>query len=117
MNHWGYLQSIDLFDCPKNLLQDKEFIASFLKRLCKAIKMVPYGEPIVDKFGEGSLEGISGVLFITTSSITIHCDDLIGNRCFIDVFSCKAFDHVKALSFVLKYFRTSNYKQCITTRG
>jgi len=115
-NHWGYTQSIDLYDCPRELLKSEKFIHDFLLGLCKPIDMVPYGEPIVKRFGEGSLEGVSGFLFIMTSSIIVHCDE-VKNRVFIDIFSCKAFDYEKSLDFVLKAFKTKNYRQNAFTRG
>ncbi len=114
--HWGYLQSVDLYDCPKGLLKDKEFIKSLLSRLVKAIGMKAHGEPIVDRFGDGLLEGVSGFQFIMTSSITIHCDE-VGNRAFVDVFSCKAFNHETVVNFLTKEFKTVNFKQVVTTRG
>jgi S-adenosylmethionine/arginine decarboxylase-like enzyme len=115
-SHWGYTQSIDLYDCPKDLLTNQKFIREFLLRLCKEIEMKPYGEPLVYRFGEDSLEGVSGFLFIMTSSITIHCDE-VKNRAFIDIFSCKTIDYKKALSFITKEFKTTNYRQTTLTRG
>lgn len=115
-NHWGYTQSIDLYDCPKDLLKSEKFINDFLLKLCKEINMKPYGNPIIKRFGEDSLEGVSGFLFIMTSSITVHCDE-VKNRAFIDIFSCKTINYDKALDFVTKEFKTNNYRQTTLTRG
>lgn len=87
-----------------------------LLKLCRKIKMVPHGEPIVDRFGEDSLEGVSGILFIMTSSITIHCDE-VKNRAFIDIFSCKEFDQNESLRLLLEEFKTKDFRQSVITRG
>jgi len=78
--------------------------------------MVPYGKPVIDRFGDGTLEGVSGFLFIMTSSITIHCDE-VNNQVFIDIFSCKPFNPEASLKFLLSEFKTSDYRQSFITRG
>ena len=41
--------------------------------------------------------------FIETSSITLHADQLFG-RCFVDVFSCRAFDPDVAAEIAVEHF-------------
>ena len=53
--------------------------------------MRAHGPVHLERFGQGELEGWSAMQFIETSSITIHADE-VGGRCFVDVFSCRAFD-------------------------
>ena len=76
----------------------------FITALCQEIGMKAYGEPMIEKFAEGHLEGYSVLQFIETSSITIHFDDKIGDRAFIDIFSCKYFDANQAKEFCRQYF-------------
>ena len=41
--------------------------------------------------------------FIETSTLTIHADE-VGGRCYVDVFSCKAFDPELAAGIAARYF-------------
>jgi len=109
--HWGKIAIINLINCDKKLLKSKTHIQLFPHKLCRLIKMKPYGETLLKKFGKGKLEGYSLMQFIETSSITAHFDEF-GNKAFIDVFSCKNFDEKKVLKFSKKYFKAKggNYK-------
>jgi len=98
-NAWGLLASINLYDCDPKKITDLNVIRDFIKKLCAEIDMKPHGEPLMGKFGEDSLEGYSALQFIETSSITVHFDDKLGDRAFIDIFSCKYFDAGKATDF------------------
>lgn len=82
----------------------------FVFALCQEIGMEPHGEPYIKKFGGGSLEGHSVMQFIETSSITIHFDDQMGSRAFIDIFSCKYFDQKRAYKFSKNYFGAQSGK-------
>ena len=88
---WGQLTILDLYGCKRDVLVDEGRLREFVLELCGKIGMKSFGESIVKRFGEGSLEGYSVMQFIETSSITIHCDE-VDNRAFIDIFSCKEFD-------------------------
>ena len=102
---WGQLSIIDLHDCDSELIKNPEQIKEFALALCKEIGMIPYGQPRVERFGQGDIEGYSMVLFIETSTITAHFDE-IENRAFIDIFSCKEFDSEKAEQFSKEYFKS-----------
>jgi S-adenosylmethionine decarboxylase len=102
---WGLLASIDLAGCDHELIQSPKAIKDFVARLIRQIKMKAYGPIHLKKFGAGSLEGYSAMQFIETSCISIHCDDKLGDRVFIDVFSCKFFDHRVAEKFAKSYFK------------
>ena len=41
--------------------------------------------------------------FIETSTITVHADEM-GSRCFVDIFSCKAFDPTAAAAIATEHF-------------
>ena len=87
---WGLLASINLYGCNKEKITTPAIFKEFLAALTKEIDMKAHGEPLIDKFAEGHLEGYSVLQFIETSSITIHFDDKMGDRAFIDIFSCKS---------------------------
>lgn len=106
---WGQLLSIDAAGCDYSLLTNPEKLKEFSGKLCKEIDMIPFGEPIIKRFGEGSLEGYSMIQFIMTSSITVHLDE-IGLRAFIDIFSCKRFDVDKAKDFCQDFFKAKSMR-------
>lgn len=107
---WGLLGSINLYGCDKEKITTPSVMREFLTALCQEIDMVPHGEPMIDKFAEGDLEGYSVLQFIKTSSIAIHFDDKTGDRAFIDIFSCKFFDVAKAAEFCQKFFGAKEAK-------
>ena len=65
--------------------------------------MIRHGEPHIERFAEGELEGYSAMQFIETSSVTMHFDET-EDRAFIDIFSCKFFDHAQAEKFCKEFF-------------
>ena len=69
----------------------------------EAIGMRAHGPLMIERFGEGDLEGWSAMQFIETSSLTIHTDELAG-RCYVDVFSCKRFDPELAAAIAEQHF-------------
>ena len=68
-----------------------------------AIGMRAHGPLMIERFGDGDLEGWSALQFIETSSITIHADEVSG-RCFVDVFSCRPFDPDLAAAIAVEHF-------------
>jgi S-adenosylmethionine/arginine decarboxylase-like enzyme len=100
---WGMMAVIDLHDCDREALADPETIRMFVSEVVPAIGMVAHGPTLLERFGEGELEGWSAMQFIETSSLTIHADEFSG-RCYIDVFSCKAFDPEVAAGIALRHF-------------
>ena len=101
---WGQLLSIDLSECEYDLLTNPKKMRKFCVELCKEIGMVPFGKPIIKRFGQGELEGYSFIQFIETSTITAHLDEF-GLRAFIDIFSCKTFDAKRATNFTKIFFK------------
>ena len=100
---WGKSTSINLYDCNRKKLTDPKAIKLFIHKVIKIIDMVAHGPCLVERFGIGKLKGYSAMQFIETSSITVHCDE-VGDRAFIDIFSCKNFDAKKAKDYAIKYF-------------
>ncbi len=100
---WGQTLFLDLFDCNYSILTNKKKLKEFGIKLCKEINMIPFGKPIIKRFGKGKLEGYSLMQFIQTSSITAHLDEY-GLRAFIDIFSCKTFNVNKAENFCKSFF-------------
>jgi S-adenosylmethionine/arginine decarboxylase-like enzyme len=97
------LAAIDLHGCSRELLADGERIRAFVAEVVPAIDMRAHGPTHLERFGVGELEGWSAMQFIETSSITVHADE-VDRRCFVDVFSCKAFDEHAAAAIARRFF-------------
>lgn len=106
---WGLLATINLYECDIQLIKNPREIKKFIIELCEMIKMKRHGEPLIERFAEGPLEGYSAMQFIETSSITMHFDEE-KNRAFVDIFSCKYFNAETALNFCKKFFKAKNCK-------
>lgn len=115
MNAWGKSLAIDLSECDHGKLIDAEGLKGFVHDLVTVVDMVAQGECYIERFGQGALEGYSAMQFIETSSITVHLDE-VGNRAFIDIFSCKDFDAKKAEEFSQEYFEAKRSKSTVLIR-
>ena len=100
---WGMLAAIDLHGCDAGRLADPDCIRRFVPAVIDAIGMRAHGPLRLDRFGTDELEGWSAMQFIETSSITIHADE-VWARCFVDVFSCCAFDPDAAAAIATAHF-------------
>lgn len=100
---WGMLAAIDLHGCGFGALADPDTIRAFVPALIDAVGMRAHGPLLLERFGDGDLEGWSAMQFIETSSITIHADEVAG-RCFVDVFSCRPFDAEHAAAVAVAHF-------------
>jgi S-adenosylmethionine decarboxylase len=114
-NYWGLSQAINLHECDHDILVDEELLKKFVIELVKKIGMVAHGPCLVERFGEGALHGLSAMQFIETSSITVHLDD-VGNRAFVDIFSCKHFDTDLSVKYAQEYFGAQSFSETVIDR-
>ncbi len=101
---WGKSIAINLHECVHERLIDATLLKQFVAEVIKVVDMEAHGPCYIERFGDGELEGYSAMQFIQTSCITVHLDE-VGNRAFIDIFSCKDFDGRKAESFAKAFFQ------------
>lgn len=110
MDNYGKELIIDLHDCNRGKFT-RENLKKYFKELCKLIDMKrcklvfwdDEGLPEEEKQTLPHTKGTSAVQFILTSNVTVHCLDLLGNV-YVNIFSCKDFDTIKAAEFTKKYF-------------
>jgi S-adenosylmethionine/arginine decarboxylase-like enzyme len=100
---WGLLAALDLHGCERGRLANPDTIRRFVGIVIEAIGMRAHGPLMIERFGDGELEGWSAMQFIETSSITVHADEA-GRRCFVDVFSCRPFDPAIAAEIAVTIF-------------
>jgi S-adenosylmethionine decarboxylase len=103
-------EAYGLNDNSKNM----ELIYKWLKELPGKINMEILFQPCVHKWDDPKdplLDGISGVVGLTTSHASLHfypymrCDKYRG-VCFVDIFSCKDFDEDKAIQHFNDFFES-----------
>jgi len=110
MDTYGKELILDLHKCDATKFT-RTAIETYFELVCVLIDMErckltwwdDIGVPKVDQQTEPHLKGTSAVQFILTSSIVIHTLDLMGNV-YINIFSCKDFNHEKACQFSEKWF-------------
>lgn len=114
---YGIELILDLQDCDPRTLRSKKSLNDFIIRICKLIKMKRYGKPVIERFGFGNdiTAGYSLVQLIETSSISGHFSEL-WNSAYINIFSCRKFDAVKAREFAKKFFKAKKVKSRIIIR-
>lgn len=109
---------IDCYGCNKEKLSDMDLIFDTLDKFPEQIGMTKIMPPYVFKYQGVVAEdyGISGVVLIAESHITIHTfpEKL---HAFIDIFSCKDFDTAPATAHMIDLFEASNYDVQLSSRG
>jgi S-adenosylmethionine/arginine decarboxylase-like enzyme len=110
-NIFGYELVMDLFECDKDVITSKKKLQEYVDKLCKLIKMKKYGKTLLPYFGEKCeyTKGYSLVQLIETSSITGHFSDAWGTA-YINIFSCKEYDHNLAKKFTRQFFQAKRIK-------
>jgi S-adenosylmethionine/arginine decarboxylase-like enzyme len=106
---WGMETFVNLYECDRELISDENYVRKYIVELCNFIKMKRYGEPIIEKFGEGDLFGFSFVQLIYTSSLVGHCVEKTGDM-YVDVFSCKEFPPSAVAEFSKNFFKAKDVK-------
>lgn len=106
---WGLLASIDLHECDPDLIKDPEAIRRFAIALCDFIDMQRHGDVLIERFGNGDLEGYSMFQFIETSCVSAHFDEKVANAAYLDIFSCKYFNPGAAAEFAKTFFKADDY--------
>lgn len=114
VNYYGKHLIVTALSCNDNILS-KEQIASFMTELVDKIDMVAFGDPFVERFGEGKEVGISAVQLIMTSAIVIHTNDTAKDM-YLDVFSCKTFSEETVSDFLKEKFQPTNINYQVLMR-
>lgn len=108
---FGYELVMDLHECDKDIITSEKKLKEYTDKLCKLIKMKKYGSTLLPYFGEKAAytKGYSLVQLIETSSITGHFSDFWGTA-YINIFSCKKYDHILARNFTRQFFKATRVK-------
>lgn len=123
MDTYGVELILDLKNCNSEIFNRVD-IAEFFTQLCELIGMEQCDLHFWDDVGipkdecqtDPNLKGTSAVQFIMTSSIVIHCLDLLGTV-YVNLFSCKGFDDIKAAYFIRDWFEGEINYATVVDRG
>lgn len=109
---------IDSFGCPNDKLADVAFVHDMLDTFPEKIGMTKVAEPHVFRStgGAGEPAGVSGVVLIAESHISIHTFPETGHV-FIDIFSCKDFNAEYATQYLSEAFQSSRHEVTRTSHG
>jgi len=107
--YYGKHLMVTAIACNDNLL-DLSSVSRFITEMVPRIDMVPYGDLVIARFGEGIEEGISAVQLIVTSAITIHTNDMMRDL-YLDVFSCKWFEEDTVIDMIKEFFAPKEIKE------
>ncbi|MBN2120381.1 MAG: S-adenosylmethionine decarboxylase [Candidatus Omnitrophica bacterium] len=114
---FGWELVLNLYDCNLDIISSKNKIQQYVNKLCRLIKMKKYGKTWIPYFGHKKphTKGYSLVQLIETSSITGHFSEE-KRSVYINIFSCKAYDHKKARAFTRQFFQAKSVKNTLLTR-
>ena len=116
-NIFGYELVLDLSGCDLAVMSSKKKLTAYVNKLCKLIKMKKFGKVQLPYFGldKPHTKGYSLLQFIETSSITGHFSEY-WRKAYINIFSCKKYDHKLAEKFTQEFFKAESIKSAFLTR-
>ena len=110
--NYGKELILDLHDCNIEKFTKKS-LQKYFVQLCDLIDMERVKVRWWEDFDqtEPHLKGISAIQFIKTSNVTIHALELL-QAVYVNIFSCKDFDPMKAKAFTENWFggKTVNFE-------
>ena len=114
---FGYALMLDLYDCDLDVMRSRNKCKQYIDELCRLIDMKKYGKTMISYFGlqKPHTKGYSLMQFIETSSITGHFSEK-WRISYLDIFSCKPFDHRLAKSFTKQFFGARRLKARFVVR-
>ncbi len=117
----GHQLLLDLYDASVQKLDDLDYIYQFLDELPAKIGMTKIMPPYVFRFapkapGKKRERGISGVVLIAESHISIHTYPE-KHLAKVDVYSCKDFDSAKIAGIIAKKFNAHKVETQLVQRG
>jgi S-adenosylmethionine decarboxylase len=115
---FGQHLTLDGYGCSYESLTNLDAIYKFLDTCPDLIQMTKIMPPYVFKYSGKVPEdwGLSGFVLIAESHISIHTFPERGYLS-LDIFSCKGFDHDKAVEYVTEMFGITRHELNLFDRG
>ena len=115
---FGVHLMLDGYGCERSALEDISLIYNFLDSYPSQMDMTKIMPPYVFKYHAEVPEdwGISGFVLIAESHISVHT---YPDRAYLslDIFSCKDFDHQKAVAYATELFGIGRHERNLLNRG
>lgn len=119
INPFGYLLTLDLYDCKEGVCDDIDLCYRFLENIVIELKMEKQSPPFIfksDAIKYPDKAGLSGWVPLIESGVQIHT--LTANNFItIDVYSCKKFNTNTLREFVSNYFYPKEFDMNLIERG
>ena len=115
MIYWGSHLIINARRCNLAKMQSAPNILNFNTNLVHRIKMIPYGKPLLEMFGDGNKKGYTLCQLIMTSNIMAHFAEE-DRTIYLDVFSCKDFSSEDVKAVVQEYFEPEEIESLRVSR-
>lgn len=107
---WWLSANIDIYNCNKKLIRDREYIQQYVNDVIELIDMTAVGPTHIEHFwDQEEIPGYSVMQLIETSNITSHFDDKTDTG-FLDIFSCKYYDPYEMAQFTQEFFKAQYVK-------
>jgi len=115
---FGQHLTLDGYGCRYEPLTNLDLIYQFLDQCPDLIHMTKIMPPYVFKYrGKVAKDwGLSGFVLIAESHISIHTFPERGYLS-LDIFSCKEFDHERAVAYVTELFGITRHETNLLDRG
>ena len=112
---------LDLYGCEKKKLVDVKFVLNFLGELPKILGMKKVSGPHLLEYPANpetwDKGGISAIVIIAESHISIHTFPHPNGYMNIDIFSCKEFDFALAEKKISEAFGAEKFEKNLLWRG
>jgi S-adenosylmethionine decarboxylase len=113
---YGWHLLLDGYGANPEKLANVGILYAFLDALPAQLGMQKIGPPQLAQFHEPEIAGVTGIILITTSHISLHTYS--HKDCFfMDIFACKAFDAGAMLDTVQTFFEATRLEHRLVERG
>ncbi|MEM1124474.1 MAG: adenosylmethionine decarboxylase, partial [Bacteroidota bacterium] len=101
MKYLGKHYLLELYDCPADILSDPKFIGEKMKKAAQVMK----ASIVESTFHHFNPLGVSGVIIIKESHLTIHTWPEYGYAA-VDIFTCGKIDMDNGISYLRKALKS-----------
>ena len=112
MSHLGKHVILELYDCPAHLLTCPDTAEQYLKGAAEAMKATI----VLSTFHHFSPLGVSGVVVIQESHLTIHTWPEYGYAA-VDIFTCGEIEIEKGINHLKEHFQAGSISSKYLKRG
>ncbi len=116
MKNFGLHLTLDGYGADPDKLEDIGLLFETLDALPGLIGMQKIGFPHIARFKQEEIAGISGIIMIVESHVSIHT---YSKKDFLsaDVYSCRRFDHAKVVRHLKRVYKIKEVEMNLVARG